>query len=109
MALPNRQDQELFYSTPEHGVIAFFGAAESYGAADGQFIGLQSLSEAVMVRMLSNFTCPKPHSCKISRVQSFVVSCYTLARMCQHLRGWGKPCRKMFHRVYIGKIPVFKG
>lgn len=50
--MPNRQDQELFYSSPEHAVVAFFRAAASYAAGDGQYTGLQSLSEAVMVRML---------------------------------------------------------
>ena len=55
LALPNRQDQELFYSTPEHGIVAFLAAAASHAAADGQFVGLQALSEAVMVCLLTCF------------------------------------------------------
>ena len=51
LALPNREDQELFYATPVHAVTAFFEAAQDLASSNSQFSVLQSLSQTVIVRL----------------------------------------------------------
>ena len=52
LALKNREDRELFYSTPAHAVPAFFTAVEALLSSKSQLTALESSSHAVMVRPL---------------------------------------------------------
>lgn len=53
LALPNRENQELFYSTPVQAVLGFFETTQEAASADLPYQQLHTLSQAIMVKVLS--------------------------------------------------------